>query len=61
MFLPLRTRGTDTEERGVRGGGGGGGMMLPKQRENQGRKKSRLFTDCRTQGHLRTFCLNQKM
>ncbi len=43
MLWPLRTQGTDTEERGVRGGRGGG-MLLPKQRENRRGKNVAVYS-----------------
>jgi hypothetical protein len=61
MFWPLCIQGTDTEESGVRGEGGRGDAAAQTERKLAQKKLSCLFTDCRPQGHLKTFCLNQKM
>ncbi len=38
-----------------------GGMLLPKQRENRRRKMRPFIHRLSASGHLRTFCLKQKM
>ncbi len=60
MFWPLRTQGTDTEESGVKGGGRRD-AAAQTERKSARKKRCHLFPDCRSQGHLRTFCMNQKM
>ncbi len=61
MFWPLRTQGTDTEESGVKGVGGRTDAAAQIEGKSAQKKCGHFFTDCQSQGHLRTFCLNQKM
>jgi hypothetical protein len=47
MFWPLRTQGTDTEESKVRGGGRRD-AAAQTEKKLAWKKRSRLFTDCRS-------------